>query len=98
MPNTPTPQPTPTLASAESTPVETPALESSAVGQVEILAWGLKVRTGPGIDQPLLGHLSQGEVVPILSVDPATGWLEVELPTGETGWITGSETYVAVRE
>jgi uncharacterized protein YgiM (DUF1202 family) len=69
---------------------------AGSTGQAEILTWGLKVRTGPGIGYADFAHLAKGQVVPILSVDPATGWLEVELPSGETGWITGSETFVAV--
>jgi multidrug resistance efflux pump len=93
---TPTPKPTPTLSSAEIAPAEELEPASKAVGQAEVLSWGLKVRTGPGIAYADFAHLARGQVVPILSVDPATGWLEVELPSGDTGWITGSQTYVAV--
>lgn len=86
-------QPSPTPANS---PVEaTPAITST---QVEILSWGLKVRRGPGIDYPAFAHLKQGEIVPILSVDAESGWLEVELPTGDSGWITGSEKYVKVNQ
>jgi len=100
LPPTPTPKPTPTLASAASSRAEDSDSEpgQSSMGEVKVLTWGLKVRTGPGIDYADFAHLAQGQVVPILSVDPATGWLEVELPTGDTGWITGSETYVAVSQ
>ncbi len=90
VPNTPTP--TKTSAEAAITPTTIP----KPTAQAEVLSWGLKVRTGPGVDNPFIAHLKQGDIVPVLSVDPATGWLEVELPSGETGWITGSETYVTV--
>jgi uncharacterized protein YgiM (DUF1202 family) len=66
--------------------------------QAEIIAWGLKVRSGPGVDYPALGHLAQGDVVPVIEVDPDTGWLQVQIPDAEeTGWITGSPTYVSMR-
>jgi HlyD family secretion protein len=94
---TPTPvanTPTRTKTSAEA--VITPTTVPGLAAQAEVLSWGLKVRTGPGVDNPFIAHLKQGDIVSVLSVDPATGWLEVELPSGETGWITGSETFVAV--
>lgn len=82
--------PTPANSAVEATP----AITST---RVEILSWGLKVRSGPGVDFPAFAHLTQGDIVPILSVDVESGWLEVELPSGDTGWITGSEKYVKVR-
>ena len=83
--------PTPTSVAVDPTP-------TAASPQVEVLAWGLKVRRGPGPDYPAFAHLKQGDIVPILRVDAATGWLEVALPSAETGWITGSETYVTVSQ
>jgi multidrug resistance efflux pump len=91
---TPTRQAQPTPTPANSAVEATPAIIST---QVEILSWGLKVRRGPGIDYPAFAHLKQGDIVPILSVDAASGWLEVELSSGESGWITGSEKFVKVR-
>jgi len=82
---TPTVKPTPT--SGPPTPVD----------QAEVIAWSLNVRSGPGVDQPIIASLSQGDTVPILDTDTKTGWLQVQLP-GEkkTGWITGSSTNVVV--
>ena len=88
-------QPTPTPANSAVAADTTPAVKSA---QVEVLSWGLKVRRGPGVDYPAFAHLKQGEIVPVLSVDAESGWLEVELPSGDTGWITGSETYVKVSQ
>jgi multidrug efflux pump subunit AcrA (membrane-fusion protein) len=110
---TPTLVPTPTVKPTDIPIPTSPPLEAivtptigpsptstrtgSGTAQVEVTAWGLKVRTGPGIDNPTIAHLSQGEIVPVLDVDPDTGWLKVELPGGGTGWITGSKTYVSVK-
>jgi multidrug resistance efflux pump len=88
--------PTPALTPAAGVP--SPAAATTPVRSlVEVLAWALAVRAGPGPDYPAVAHLSQGQVVPVLAVDPPSGWLQVELPGGQTGWITGSPTYVAVR-
>ncbi|RME76947.1 MAG: HlyD family efflux transporter periplasmic adaptor subunit [Chloroflexi bacterium] len=85
----PAPSPSPTLQ-----PTSRPA--AAAIGRAEVTAWGLNVRAAPGVDQPVTAHLSQGDVVPVLAVDEATGWLKVQLASGQIGWITGSETYVKV--
>jgi multidrug resistance efflux pump len=104
----PTPQPTitPTLqTSSLSTlqPANPPTLQPSPTAtptpamQVEVLSWGLNVRSGPGVTYPVVAHLAKGAVVDVLEVDPSAGWLRVPLPTaGQSGWITGSSTYVRV--
>lgn len=105
---TPTPAPTPTqTAAATATPVSskttpassaTPTPKITTAGQAEILSWGLKVRTGPGVDYPALAYLAQGQVVTIVAVDPESGWLQIELPSGQqTGWITNNPAYVVIR-
>ena len=84
---------TPTPPVLSPTPTAAPL-----VTYAEALAWTLNVRSGPGIDNESIAHLTQGETVPVVSVDRRTGWLEVELPSGETGWISGSETFVTLFE
>jgi multidrug resistance efflux pump len=97
----PAPTPTPTkITAAEPTATPAAGLEPTPAPthHAEILAWALKVRRGPDLDQPAFSHLSQGEIVPVLAVDAPSGWLQVELPSGETGWITGSSTYVTTNK
>lgn len=84
----------PTATSAAAATASPAASGTAAAGRVKVMAWALKVRRGPGIGYESVAHLSQGDVVPVLKVDPVSGWLQVELPGGETGWITGSSTYV----
>ena len=59
---------------------------------------GLNVRRGPGVDYPIISNVAQGYTMPILEVDPVTGWLQVELPGyDQTGWISGDPAYVSVK-
>jgi multidrug resistance efflux pump len=94
----PTARPTPAKAEATPTAAPTPTpTEAPPSVQAEIIAWGLNVRSSPGIDYPVIATLTKGDIVPVIDVDPDSGWLQVELPDGEkTGWISGSPTYVSV--
>ncbi len=94
--DTPTVIPTPTDDGAATfTP---PPADGSAPTQVEVITWWLNVRSGPGPDFPIVATLAQGDTVPVVDVDPETGWLQVQLPAGEEfGWVSGSQTYVSVR-
>jgi len=90
-------EPTPTQISATPTIQPTPTPVKAVTPQARVVAWALNVRGGPGLDQPVIATLSQGDVVPILDTDSATGWLQVRLPNGQkSGWVTGSATYVSV--
>jgi len=91
------PTPTPTRMAAPPTVRPTPAPAVTVTPQAKVVAWGLNVRRGPGVDQPVIATLSQGDTVSVLETDPRTGWLQVQLPDGQkSGWITGSATYVSI--
>ena len=95
---TPTLPPTPAGIEVTATGAPTPTPEVTTAGQAEVIVWGLKVRTGPGIDYPTLDYLAEGQVVTIVAVDPDNGWLQIELPGGgQTGWITNNPAYVTVK-
>lgn len=100
---TPVPSATPTLTSTPSSAEFTPSTstptptQAKTIAKAEIVAWGLKVRSGPGVNYPVVAHLAQGTVVPVIEVDAQTGWLQVQLPTAkQTGWITNSPTFVSI--
>ncbi len=94
----PTSTPTPAGSTAPPTRTASPAATVITLGQAEIIAWTLKVRRGPGMDYPAFAHLTQGQSVTIVAVDPGNGWLEIELPdTGETGWITNNGDYILIK-
>jgi HlyD family secretion protein len=85
----------------EATPTVAPpptATEAPPSAQAEVITWGLNVRSGPGINYPVIATLTQGDTVPVVEVEPNSGWLQVRLLPGEkTGWISGSPTYVSVK-
>lgn len=97
---TPAPMPSPTAAPsptpAAAQPTATPTATTSPQMQAKIIAFGLKVRSGPGIDFEPAGFLSQGDVVTVLDTE-AGGWLHVQLPDGRrSGWISSSEQFVTL--
>ncbi len=103
-PLTPTATVQPAMTATAPPPVKTatatpsPAAATPALPQVEVLSYGLNVRSGPDVNSPVIAHLTQGTVLEVLEVDPQSGWLRVPLPTeGQSGWITNSPTYVQVK-
>lgn len=99
-PTTSTPaasSPTPTLAVTAplTTPVATPT--PSALKQAKVLSYGLNVRRNPGMDQPVLTTLAQGDTVPVIAVSPDQTWLQIQLPGDQgVGWIAANTAYVAL--
>lgn len=62
---------------------------SSAIPeQVVITAAGLNVRTGPGLNYSVINQVQRGDTLPVK--DKAPGWLYVELPSGQYGWVMDS--------
>jgi len=89
-------EPTPTIAPAPTVAPIPTATEAPPAVQAEVVSWGLNVRTGPRIDYPVTTTLAKGDIVPVIEVDPDTGWLYVRLPDGENGWISGKPAYVSI--
>lgn len=49
----------------------------------------LFVRAEPSLDADVIGHLERGETVYMTGYRSVGGyWVEIELPTGETGWVS----------
>lgn len=98
----PTPPPalaTPTRPAAVTSPGPAETAESTAVLHAEVLAFGLRVRSGPGMTYPVVANLAQGQVVPVLNPGSDSGWLQVQLPDQKgTGWIAANPNYVTVSE
>ncbi|MFQ5441175.1 MAG: DUF6515 family protein [Thermodesulfobacteriota bacterium] len=57
----------------------------AATGSVSVTAPRLNVRTGPALYNPVISQVLQDEVLNIRGKSP--GWLYVELPNGELGWV-----------
>jgi len=105
---TPTPQPEPSPApTAATTPVPLPTARPTATASptpvetepaitAEVITWGLNVRSGPGMEFPVIAHLAQGGVVPVIEAESNLNWVEVQLADGGSGWISNNPAYVKI--
>lgn len=59
-------------------------------GKVSVTADVLNVRTGPGLDYPVIYQIHEGYILEVHGRD--LGWLYVELPNGEFGWVMNIHT------
>jgi len=64
--------------------------------QLTVLAEALNVRSGPGVTYPAVGLLARGDQAPLIGHHAASGWWQVQLPDGSTGWATDGAAYVAI--
>lgn len=83
--STPTAQPTATSFSPSPTPAATalPSLELR-------ISQPANVRSGPGLNYPLVGGLPAGAVVPLRGCDVSRTWFVIEYPvaSGGDGWVS----------
>lgn len=49
----------------------------------------LNVRSGPGVEFDPFSYLVRGQTVPIVGRDFSAIWIQIVLPDGETGWVSG---------
>jgi uncharacterized repeat protein (TIGR01451 family) len=54
----------------------------------EVVAYRLRVRTGPGLDYPIIGLLRLGTIVSIVAKNERGNWFQIRLETG-TAWVAG---------
>ncbi|MEM7118554.1 MAG: SH3 domain-containing protein [Chloroflexota bacterium] len=69
--------------------------EPSGTPAVQVLV-DLNVRNGPSVQYDRIGFLLEGTSVPILGVDPASGWWKIECPANISSpecWISGGTQY-----
>ncbi|MBN1217307.1 MAG: PD40 domain-containing protein [Anaerolineae bacterium] len=64
--------------------------------RLAVMVEALNVRTGPGITYPVIAVLRQDELVEITGRHPVSGWWQVTLANGGSGWVTGLPFYVRV--
>ncbi len=84
----PTPQAMPAAAVAQAVPdLATPCQASSAV------AGSVNVRSGPGLNYPVIGGLAMGQTLPVTGHDVG-GWYPVQAGQ-QTGWVSGSVVTVS---
>jgi dipeptidyl aminopeptidase/acylaminoacyl peptidase/uncharacterized protein YraI len=74
------------------------ALDVAAQGeespQLRVITEALNVRTGPGVNYPVIDVLLQGDQIPVIGHDTPSGWWQVQLEDGRSGWVSGGAAYV----
>lgn len=88
----------PTPVSALPTPIPTAPLETEPSGPAVVIqetgtAFGLRVRSGPGLSYSIVTNVEPGQVLPLLEERPE--WVKIRLPDGAEGWV--SSRYVGRR-
>ena len=92
----------PAAAAPTATGVElippTPTLTPTVTAAIATMRTGLNVRTGPGLDYPVIGRLTEGESVQITGRNPETTWWQIVYPanSNERGWISADPQFSTV--
>jgi HlyD family secretion protein len=90
------PSPTPAVTATPTAPLAEKV--SPVIGQAEVVTYGLNVRQGPDMAQPVLATLAQGAIVPVLDLSADGNWLQVQLPADQgVGWVAANPAYVNFR-
>ena len=90
--------PTPTLvplrglsaAAQEMALLSPPPTPTAVLRSVAVVATGganLNLRSGPGLDAPIVGSAAPGDRFPILATSPDGAWIQVETEGGEEVWV-----------
>jgi TolB protein len=58
-----------------------------------VTASNLNVRSGPGTGYGVVGKVTQGQSLPVIEQDAASGWVQIELPS-TTGWVSGNHVRI----
>jgi uncharacterized protein YraI len=66
-------------------------------GTATVIAYYLNVRSGPGVEFPVVYKLSRGQVVALTGFrNQAATWIQIVTPNGGTGWVNASYTTTSV--
>ncbi|WP_283592724.1 SH3 domain-containing protein [Paraclostridium bifermentans] len=60
-----------------------------AEGPAEVTANKLNVRTGPGVNNPVICQVEKGNIIGIVAKETNTGWFKIQFKDGTNGWISG---------
>jgi hypothetical protein len=64
--------------------------------QLSVIVGALNVRAGPGMNYPVVDVVLQGDQIPVIGHDVSSGWWQVQLKDGRSGWVSGGAAYVQV--
>ena len=93
--------PNPTAEEAVAQEVETPVPPTSTPEitnsqnspRVEVLSLALNIREAPGLGAPVLRTAFEDDVFEVTGRDQSGNWLQITVPNGEIGWISGGEKF-----
>ena len=54
----------------------------------EVIGNGVNMRSGPGVQHPVVGQLERGELAEVLREE--SGWAELRLASGDTAWMAAN--------
>jgi uncharacterized protein YraI len=86
-----TPTSAATAAAAATTPITaTASLTPTQASNLLTIAQGANVRTGPGVNYPVVGGLKVGDTAPVVGRDASSSWYEISYKGGFAGqgWIS----------
>ncbi len=76
--------------------VPSAAAQNDEGPRLTVVAEALNVRSGPGVTFPAFDYLLQGDEVAVIGGHSPSGWWQVRLEDGGTGWVSGGSAYVQV--
>ncbi|HEY8343116.1 MAG TPA: SH3 domain-containing protein, partial [Calditerricola sp.] len=75
------------LASTFEAPLPLHSVQAATASQVAVTASVLNVRAGPGTNYAIISQVKRDTRLTVLKQQG--GWLQVRLPNGRTGWVSG---------
>lgn len=72
------------------------AAQGNESPSLSVIVEALNVRSGPGVTYPALDFLVQGDEVAMIGRHSPSGWWQVQVEDGSTGWVSGGTAYVQV--
>ncbi len=93
--STPLPLPPATSTRSEIAPVSPAAANSQAILTPVVV---LNVRSGPGLDYPVLGKLTPGQAYQVAGKNPEGSWWQIIYPpgSGSLAWVSAEAQYATV--
>jgi hypothetical protein len=89
LPATPTSAPT-TAVTATTSITATASLTATQASNLLTITQGANVRSGPGVDYPVVGGIKAGDTAPVMGRDASSSWYEISYKGGFAGlgWIS----------
>jgi len=90
-PATPTPSPTPSATPVPTaTPTDLPTATPTPVIPQVVSSSTVNIRSGPGINYPVIGSLPPGNPLVVVGRNEQGSWWQIQFSEGAVGWVAGS--------